>query len=149
MKPFVLYTLARLGLFAVAAVVVWLVAGLPELTSQNVLGIILVALIILCTLLAFLSPVFFTTDNLLGVARAFSLTAIAAIGQTMVIISGGIDLSAGSIIGLSSLSTGLLLVNGWPSVPAILAGIAVGTAFGVCNARPGPAIPGEHRTVPR
>ena len=94
---------------------------------------ILVALIILCTLLAFLSPVFFTTDNLLGVARAFSLTAIAAIGQTMVIISGGIDLSTGSIIGLSSLSTGLLLVNGWPSVPAILAGIAVGTAFGVFN----------------
>lgn len=46
MKPFVLYTLARLALFAVAAVVVWLVAGLPELTSQNVLGIMLVALII-------------------------------------------------------------------------------------------------------
>jgi Na+/melibiose symporter-like transporter len=45
-KPFVLYTLARFGLFAVSAVVVWLVAGLPELTSQNVLGIILVALII-------------------------------------------------------------------------------------------------------
>ena len=66
-------------------------------------------------------------------ARAFSLTAIAAIGQTMVIITGGIDLSAGSIIGLSSLSTGMLLVNGWPSVPAILAGLAVGTAFGACN----------------
>ncbi|MDF3042325.1 MAG: ribose transporter permease, partial [Thermomicrobiales bacterium] len=115
--------------------------ALPAAPRRSVIGWltrikelnILVALIILCTLLAFLSPVFFTTDNLLGVARAFSLTAIAAIGQTMVIISGGIDLSAGSIIGLSSLSTGLLLVNGWPSVPAILAGIAVGTAFGVCN----------------
>ena len=46
MKPFVLYTLARLGLFAVAAVVVWLVSGLPELSSQNVLGIMLVALIV-------------------------------------------------------------------------------------------------------
>jgi hypothetical protein len=45
-KPFVLYTLARLGLFAVAAVVVWLVSGLPELSSQNVLGIMLVALIV-------------------------------------------------------------------------------------------------------
>src|SRR5918998_966333 len=94
---------------------------------------ILVALIILCTLLAFLSPVFFTTDNLLGVARAFSLTAIAAIGQTMVIISGGIDLSAGSIIGLSSLSAGLLLVNGWPSVAAILGGTAVATHFHGAN----------------
>lgn len=94
---------------------------------------ILIALMLLCALLAFLSPVFFTSNNLLGVARAFSLTAIAAIGQTMVIITGGIDLSAGSIIGLSSLSTGMLLASGWPSVPAILAGLAVGTAFGACN----------------
>ena len=94
---------------------------------------ILIALLILCALLAWQSPVFFTTDNLLGVARAFSLTAIAAIGQTMVIITGGIDLSAGSIIGLSSLSTGMLLASGWPSVPAILAGLLIGTAFGACN----------------
>lgn len=94
---------------------------------------ILIALILLCLLLTILSPVFFTSNNLLGVARAFSLTAIAAIGQTMVIITGGIDLSAGSIIGLSSLSTGMLLASGWPSVPAILAGLAVGTAFGAVN----------------
>jgi ribose transport system permease protein len=94
---------------------------------------ILLALLFLCALLAWRSPVFFTTDNLLGVARAFSLTAIAAIGQTMVIITGGIDLSAGSIIGLSSLSTGMLLASGWPSVPAILIGLLIGTAFGACN----------------
>jgi ribose transport system permease protein len=94
---------------------------------------ILIALLFLCALLAWRSPVFFTTDNLLGVARAFSLTAIAAIGQTMVIITGGIDLSAGSIIGLSSLSTGMLLASGWPSIPAILAGLLIGTAFGACN----------------
>ena len=94
---------------------------------------ILIALVLLCALLAVFSPVFFTSNNLLGVARAFSLTAISAIGQTMVIITGGIDLSVGSIIGLSSLSTGILLVNGWPSVAAILAGLLVGTAFGACN----------------
>src|SRR5829696_5195727 len=118
--------------------------ALPEEPPRSVLGWltrikelnILIALIVLCALLAFLSPVFFTSDNLLGVARAFSLTAIAAIGQTMVIITGGIDLSAGSIIGLSSLSAGLLLVNGWPSVAAILGGIVVGTAFGACNGLP-------------
>ncbi len=94
---------------------------------------ILLALLLLCAVLAFRSPVFFTSDNLLGVARGFTMTAIAAIGQTMVIITGGIDLSAGSIIGLSSLSAGILLASGWPSVAAILAGLAVGTAFGVCN----------------
>ncbi len=108
-------------------------AGLRSATSGVKELNILLALVLLCALLAFLSPVFFTSNNLLGVARAFSLTAIAAIGQTMVIITGGIDLSAGSIIGLSSLSTGILLVNGWPSPLAILAGLVIGTAFGACN----------------
>src|SRR5829696_7890343 len=120
------------------------VAAVPDEPPRSVFGWltrikelnILIALVVLCVLLAFLSPVFFSSDNLLGVARAFSLTAIAAIGQTMVIITGGIDLSAGSIIGLSSLSAGLLLVNGWPSVAAILGGIVVGTAFGACNGLP-------------
>lgn len=94
---------------------------------------ILLALIILCAVLSVSSPYFFTANNALGVARAFTLTAIAAIGQTMVIITGGIDLSVGSIIGLSGLSTGMLLATGWPLVPSVLAGLAVGTLFGVCN----------------
>jgi ribose transport system permease protein len=94
---------------------------------------ILIALIVLCVSLSFLSPYFLTTNNALGVARAFTLTAIAAIGQTMVIMTGGIDLSVGSIIGLSGLSTGMLLVGGWPLVPAVLAGLAVGMLFGFCN----------------
>src|SRR5262245_23004818 len=86
---------------------------------------ILLALIVLCAFLSFASPYFLSTNNLLGVARAFTLTAIAAIGQTMVIITGGIDLSVGSIIGLSGLSTGMLLASGVPLVPAVIAGLAV------------------------
>jgi ribose transport system permease protein len=94
---------------------------------------ILLALIALCTFLSFATPYFLTTANALGVARAFSLTAIAAIGQTMVIITGGIDLSVGSVLALSGLSTGLLLADGWPLVPSILAGLGVGVIFGMCN----------------
>jgi ribose transport system permease protein len=94
---------------------------------------ILLALIALCTFLSFASPYFLTTANALGVARAFSLTAIAAIGQTMVIITGGIDLSVGSVLALSGLSTGLLLADGWPLVPSIIAGLGVGVIFGFCN----------------
>jgi ribose transport system permease protein len=102
---------------------------LPRIKELN----ILLALIVLCTFLSFASPYFLSTNNLLGVARAFTLTAIAAIGQTMVIITGGIDLSVGSVIGLSGLSTGMLLASGVPLVPAVLAGLAVGTLFGACN----------------
>ncbi len=94
---------------------------------------ILLALIALCTFLSFATPYFLTTDNALGVARAFSLTAIAAIGQTMVIITGGIDLSVGSVLALSGLSTGMLLADGWPLVPCVLAGLGVGMIFGICN----------------
>jgi ribose transport system permease protein len=94
---------------------------------------ILLALIVLCAFLSIASPYFLTANNALGVARAFTLTAIAAIGQTMVIITGGIDLSVGSVVGLSGLSTGMLLANGVPLVPAVLAGLAVGTLFGMCN----------------
>ena len=94
---------------------------------------ILVALIGLCTFLSFASPYFLTADNALGVARAFSLTAIAAIGQTMVIITGGIDLSVGSVLALSGLSTGMLMATGWPLVPSIVAGLIVGMIFGACN----------------
>ncbi len=94
---------------------------------------ILLALILLSTFLSFASPYFFRTDNLLGVARAFSLTAIAAIGQTTVIITGGIDLSVGSVLALSGLSTGMLLGRGWPLLPAIAAGFLVGASFGFAN----------------
>ena len=46
MKPFVLYTAARLALFAVTAVVVWLLFGLPALTSLNVLLVMLIAMVV-------------------------------------------------------------------------------------------------------
>jgi len=94
---------------------------------------ILIALVALSTFLSFASPYFLTADNALGVARAFSLTAIAAIGQTMVIITGGIDLSVGSVLALSGLSTGMLLATGLPLVPSIVAGLLVGMVFGACN----------------
>jgi ribose transport system permease protein len=94
---------------------------------------LLLALIVLGGLIALRSPYFLTTDNLLGVARAFSLTAIAAIGQTLVIITGGIDLSVGSVLAMAGLSTGMLLASGWPLVPAVLAGLVMGMIFGLCN----------------
>jgi ribose transport system permease protein len=101
-------------------------AGVKELN-------ILLALIALGAFLSFASPFFLTGDNLLGVARAFSLTAIVAIGQTMVIITGGIDLSVGSVLALAGLSTGMLLAAGWPLPAAIVAGLLVGTLFGMVN----------------
>jgi ribose transport system permease protein len=94
---------------------------------------ILMALAILCTFLSFRSDVFFTQGNLFGVARAFSLIAIVAIGQTMVIITGGIDLSVGSVLALSGITTGMLLGEGWPLVAAMIGGVLAGSATGLIN----------------
>ena len=94
---------------------------------------ILIALVLLSAFFAWRSPYFLTPDNLLGVARAFSLTAIIAIGQTMVIITGGIDLSVGSVLALSGLSSGMLLGMGWPLVPSLIAGLLVGILCGIVN----------------
>jgi ribose transport system permease protein len=102
------------------------VSGVKELN-------ILIALFALGTFFSFTSPYFLDSNNLLGVTRAFSLTAIAAMGQTMVIITGGIDLSVGSVLALSGLSTGMLLERGWPLLPAMVAGLLVGTIAGLIN----------------
>ena len=82
-------------------------------------------------LLSLLTPYFLTVDNLLAIALQMSVVAIMAIGQMMVIISGGIDLSAGSVLALSGvISTMLMTAAGWPIVTAILAGLLVA---GVCG----------------
>ena len=94
---------------------------------------VLIALIIVGIVISFFTPYFFTTNNLMGVFRAFSLTAIMSIGMVLVIITGGIDLSVGSAMGLSSLVTALCFSAGLPMPVAIGAGIAVGLLFGFVN----------------
>ena len=94
---------------------------------------ILSVLILVCILISLFSPYFLTTDNLMGVFRSFSLVAIMAIGMMLVIITGGIDLSVGSVMGLSSLMTALAFQAGYGSVVAVLCGLAVGLAVGAFN----------------
>ncbi|MGL4676296.1 MAG: ABC transporter permease [Brevinema sp.] len=80
-----------------------------------------------------ISPYFFRTNNLLTVALQSSIIAIVAIGQTMVLITGGIDLSLGSVIGLSGMTSSFLIVHGIPIPLAILAGMLTGLLVGLCN----------------
>jgi ribose transport system permease protein len=94
---------------------------------------VLTALLIVAALISFATPYFLTTDNLMGVFRAFSLIAIMSIGMVMVIITGGIDLSVGSVMGLSSLTTALGFTAGLPSAVCIAGGLAVGLLFGLFN----------------
>jgi len=76
---------------------------------------------------------YLSTTNLRVVLAQTVIVAIGALGMTMIIISGGIDLSVGSTIALTSVVTAVALRAGWPPVAAILAAFAVGGLVGKIN----------------
>ncbi len=92
--------------------------------------LILVGLVIL---FGIASPHFFSTDNLLNVMQQSAINAILGIGLTFVIISGGIDLSVGSILALCGLVVADLLVAGHSVFVAVVAGLLVGLGCGALN----------------
>ena len=94
---------------------------------------ILVALVLMVALLSTASPEFRTPDNLLNNARNLSFVGIVALGQAMVMITGGIDLSAGSVWGLTAVSTAALMAQGWPTPLAVGAGLGIAAVFGLFN----------------
>lgn len=103
-----------------------------QITNWRELNVVL-AVILLSAVLTFSSDVFLTSANLFSVMRAFSLTAIMAIGQTMVILTAGIDLSVGSTMGLASLVTAMLIRDGYPVNLAVVGGLLTGTGVGLFN----------------
>lgn len=95
---------------------------------------ILIGFVVLCICLSFISPVFLTQKNIMNVLRQISTNLYLACAMTMVIIIGGIDLSVGSIIGLSGVvSVGLIAINHFPVYCAVAIGILVGVLVGAFN----------------
>lgn len=87
----------------------------------------------LCVLLWILTPHFLTVSNLLNVLEQTSINAVIAVGMTVVILSGGIDLSVGSILALAGVVMATLLHQEWPLPLAIATGLAIGFGFGALN----------------
>jgi ribose transport system permease protein len=101
-----------------------------RLSAARQFGTIL-GLVALSLVLWALTPHFLTVPNLLNIAQQTSINAIVAVGMTFVIISGGIDLSVGSIVAMSGVVLGVTLQAGQP-LPLALAA-AVGVACGLIN----------------
>ncbi len=95
-------------------------------------GGILVLLIFIAALILTTND-FLTLTNLDNLVRQVAVFAILSVGQLFVILTGGIDLSVGSILGLSGGVTALLLASGVPIPLAILAGLLVGLVVGLIN----------------
>jgi ribose transport system permease protein len=94
---------------------------------------VLLMLVVVFIVLSVASEFFLTTRNLTNVARQMSVVGIVALGQALVIIGGGIDLSVGSVIGLSAVTAAMLSAATGSPLLGIFGALAVGTAVGVVN----------------
>ena len=92
----------------------------------------LIALALLITMLSFLSPHFLTWSNLINVLRQASLQFMTSAGLTIVVLTAGIDLSVGAILGLSACISASLISNGYVAF-GISSALLAGTACGVVN----------------
>src|SRR5438105_435479 len=92
-----------------------------------------VALLGLMILITAFEPGFIRPGNLFLVSRQIALTAIIALGVFFVILTGGIDLSVGSTVGLSGFIGGLAMAGGIPVFPAIALGLLTGAFVGAVN----------------
>jgi ribose/xylose/arabinose/galactoside ABC-type transport system permease subunit len=78
-------------------------------------------------------PSFFSLSNATNIIRQGTVLALAAFGQTFVILVAGIDLSIGAIMGLTSSTLALLMLQGYPVVTAVLLALLVALACGAIN----------------
>lgn len=93
----------------------------------------ILGLLIIVVVFSLLTPVFLTAPNLINILQQSSLNAVIALGMTLVIISGGIDLSVGPTAALSAVIGATLMVAGVPIYLAILAALGVGILCGLFN----------------
>jgi ribose transport system permease protein len=93
----------------------------------------LIVLLVLFGGMTLASTEFLTGDNLANLARQVAVFGIIAVGQLLVILTAGIDLSVGSVLGLTGCVAAELLVHGMGIVPAIVIAMAAGAAIGVFN----------------
>jgi ribose transport system permease protein len=92
-------------------------------------------LILICILFAVLTPNFLTENNIINVVRQASINIVLAAGMTFVILTGGIDLSVGSVLGLTAVIAvvvSLVPSFSWAAVPAaLIAGLVIGVLTGM------------------
>src|SRR3954462_11222868 len=93
----------------------------------------LFGLVAIVVVFAVLSPNFLTERNLLNILQQSSINACVALGMTLVIIAGGIDLSVGPTAAISAIAAAAMMIGGVPMALAIPAAVLLGAAAGAAN----------------
>lgn len=94
---------------------------------------LIAALVVIFVVLSIASPFFFTLDNILNIARAVVVVGIASAGETIVIISGGFDLSVGSTMAAAGMLAAWMLESAFPVPLAFAGAILLGVLVGIAN----------------
>ena len=115
------------------------VVGIKERTPlQKLLGSqsfwVMIALAAICALMSGVYPsAFGTAENFYNITRNFSFIGIMALGMTAVIITGGIDLSVGSVMGVVGITVGVIMHAGYHWIVAVAGGLGAGLVCGLFN----------------
>lgn len=110
-------------------------AAVPKKGMNILFGLTLLGLLLVLWLLLGLSTnAFWTANNISNLLRQGAMTAILAVGQTFVIITAGIDLSVGAVVGFSSVTVAWLLQHGVPLWPAMGITLLIGVLIGAFHA---------------
>ena len=124
-------------------------AGTADVSIESVLGLqhrslaqrlinsqafwVTIALFLICVAMSIAEPPFHSEENFYNITRNFALVGMMSLGMTVVIITGGIDLSVGSIMGVVAVASGLMLQAGASWIMAIVVALAAGGAVGIIN----------------
>ena len=104
--------------------------SLKGMNNSATIGVLLVLIIGI----SIGTPLFLTPNNIVNVLLQVTINAIVALGMTVVILTGGIDLSVGSVIGFAGATMASLMGNnGWGLIPTMLVGLAIGVVVGIIN----------------
>src|SRR5260221_13544461 len=101
--------------------------GRLSLRKINPTAVLFAAFVVMCAIFGALAPTFLSVDNVVTIASTLAVVGISAIGMTMVLISGGVDLSVGSVAAL----TGVVASALWPSTLPIWLAAAAGLLAGL------------------
>jgi ribose transport system permease protein len=108
-----------------------------SLSFKNILSFrelpLLSVILVIGVILSFISPNFLNSQNIIAVLLGASFDSIVAIGMTLLLISGGFDLSVGSIAGFGGVMAGKMLVYGQGPVTAVIVGLLSGAFIGLVN----------------
>jgi len=103
--------------------------------SQSILQKLgpIIGLLVIIVIISIMSPSFLSLNNILNVLRQVSINALIAFGMTFIILTGGIDLSVGSILALTGAVTAGLMASGVDPILAMLIGLVLGAILGAIN----------------